>query len=101
MKKIIIASVILGLLLSIYSFKIYQEKKNLDNLNQWLSHQETKENLFEDDIEIMEINNLGSDIYKVIDETGDIYLVEFNQERLYMDIQVYYQRKGMSRFGFK
>lgn len=101
MKKIIIVFGILGLLFSIYPYKMYQEKKNLDNLDQWLSHPETQENLFESNIEIMEINHLGSDIYRVIDKEGGIYLVEYNQKRLAIEIQVYYQGKGMARFGFK
>jgi hypothetical protein len=64
MKKLINALGILGLglLLSIYPYKIYQEKKNLDNLNQWLANPENKEFLFNENLQLIEVENLGNDI---------------------------------------
>ncbi|KMJ58365.1 hypothetical protein AB685_10735 [Bacillus sp. LL01] len=80
---------------------MYKEKKNLNNLDQWLNHQETKESLFEENIEIIEIIHLGTDIYRVKDEDGKIFLVEFKQQRLNVRIHVYNEGKVMERFGFK
>ncbi|WP_339145556.1 MULTISPECIES: hypothetical protein [unclassified Sutcliffiella] len=100
MKKLINALGILGLglLLSIYPYKIYQEKKNLDNLNQWLANPENKEFLFNENLQLIEVENLGNDIYNVEAEGDKRFLIKYKKNRYDFYIQLYLEGQGMQMF---
>ncbi|MCM3616565.1 hypothetical protein M3936_03115 [Sutcliffiella horikoshii] len=99
MKKLLFVLGILasGLLLS-HSYNIYQEKKNLGNLTQWLENHGNKKFLFEENIDIMEVIHLGNDIYKVEAEGDKWFFIEYKKNSRGFQIQLYLEGNGMEMF---
>lgn len=99
MKKLLFVLGILasGLLLS-HSYNIYQEKKNLGNLTQWLENHGNKKFLFEENIDIMEVIHLGNDIYKVETEGDKWFFIEYKKNSRGFQIQLYLEGNGMEMF---